>query len=159
MSDAAAVRVADAAEAAAADRAATDAGVPSRALMQRAGAAAAAEIARCWPARLAGGVAVFAGTGNNGGDAWVVARALAMTGVPVRVHAPAEPRTADAAAERRLALEVVGTEGPRGDERIVVDGVLGTGATGAPRGAVAEAIARMRTLRAGGARIAALDVP
>jgi NAD(P)H-hydrate epimerase len=159
VSRAVAVRVTDAAEAAAADRAAMDAGIPSRALMQRAGAAAAAEIARRWPGRLAGGVAVFAGTGNNGGDAWVVARALATAGVPVRVHAPAEPRTADAAAERRLALEVVGTDPLRGDERIVVDGVLGTGATGAPRGAPAEAIARMRVLRAGGARVAALDVP
>src|SRR5690242_9181199 len=44
------------------------AGVPPRALMQRGGAAAAAEIALRFRVPLARGAAVFAGPGNNGGD-------------------------------------------------------------------------------------------
>src|SRR5678815_3971702 len=70
------VHVVTAAQSAARDRAAIDGGIPSRALMQRAGAAAAAEIAREFGDRLTRGAAIFAGPGNNGGDAWVVALSL-----------------------------------------------------------------------------------
>ncbi|MFL5578183.1 MAG: NAD(P)H-hydrate epimerase, partial [Gemmatimonadaceae bacterium] len=87
------LRVVTAAQSAARDRAAIEAGVPSRALMRQAGAAAATEIARRRP--LDGGVAIFAGPGNNGGDAWVVARSLAAAGVAVRVCEAAEARTPD----------------------------------------------------------------
>ncbi|HUF27310.1 MAG TPA: NAD(P)H-hydrate dehydratase [Gemmatimonadaceae bacterium] len=153
------VAVLSAAEAAAWDRATIDAGVPSRALMQRAGAAAAAEIARRYHDRLGGGVVVFAGAGNNGGDGWVVARALAAAGVSVRVVEVEEPRTDDARAERALALRVLGEHPPAGTETLIVDGVLGTGARGVPRGAAAEAIGRMNALGDGGAAVIALDVP
>ena len=152
-------RVASAAEAAAWDRATIDGGVPSRALMQRAGAAAASEIHRRFRHRLGRGVAIFAGPGNNGGDAWVVGRALAAAGVQVRVSELEPPRTDDARAERELALRVLGTEPPTGAEEIVIDGVLGTGVRGAPRGEAAEAIARINALRDGGATVIALDVP
>ncbi|HEX3159224.1 MAG TPA: NAD(P)H-hydrate epimerase, partial [Gemmatimonadaceae bacterium] len=141
------------------DRATIAGGVPARALMQRAGAAAAAELLSRYGERAAAGVAVFAGTGNNGGDAWVVARALAAAGVPVRVCAPDEPRTDDARAEHDLARAAFDPQPVRGDERLVVDGVLGTGAQGRPRGAGAEMIARMRRMRDGGAVVVALDVP
>ena len=79
------VRVVTAAGAASRDAAAIAAGVPSRALMRCAGTAAAAEIARRYPRLVRGPVAVFAGPGNNGGDAWVVAGALAAAGADVRV--------------------------------------------------------------------------
>lgn len=151
--------VVTAAQAAARDRAAIDAGVPSRALMQRAGAAAAAEIVRHFGGRLHRGVAVFAGPGNNGGDAWVVAGALAATGIRVRVAECGEPKTDDARAERDVARPLIEPGAPTGAEEVIVDGVLGTGASGAPRGAAAEAIARITALRAGGAVVAALDVP
>jgi NAD(P)H-hydrate repair Nnr-like enzyme with NAD(P)H-hydrate epimerase domain len=97
------VRVVSAAESAARDRAAIEAGIPSRALMRAAGMAAATIIARYFGSRLHDGVAVYAGPGNNGGDAWVAAGALAAAGVPVRVAAVGESRTADAAAERAAA--------------------------------------------------------
>ena len=153
------VRVVGAAEAAAADRRAIDAGIPSRALMQRAGAAAATEIALRFPPRLHRGVAVYAGPGNNGGDGWVVAGALAAAGIAVRVKQVGALRSEDARAERDSATALVSAEPPHGGEEIVVDALLGTGASGAPHGDVAKAIAEIADRRAVGARVIALDVP
>jgi len=160
------VRVVTSAESAAGDAATISAGVPSRALMQRAGAAAAAEIALRFRDRLAHGALIFAGPGNNGGDAWVTARALAATGVVVRVIEPVPAKTRDAVAEKGLALAALADDGATdlsaadsGGEQIIVDGLLGTGATGEPRGPVADAIQAIRRLRERGAAVVALDVP
>src|SRR5687767_3964605 len=153
------VRVVSAAEAAAADRRAIEAGVPSRALMQRAGAAAATEIALRFPRRLRRGVAIYAGPGNNGGDGWVVAAALAAAGIPVRVRQVGSLRSEDARAERESASALVGSDPPHGGEELVVDALLGTGATGVPRGGIADAIAEITLRRASGAKVVALDVP
>ena len=154
------VRVVTAAQAAERDRAAIAAGVPSRALMGRAGAAAAAEIAHRVRDRLTSGVAVFAGPGNNGGDAWVVAAALAASGVAVRVVVAVPAKTDDARAERERALPVLGElRSGGGGELLVVDGVLGTGSSGKPRGGAAAAISAINGLRAAGAAVVALDVP
>jgi|SRR5688572_19129282 hydroxyethylthiazole kinase-like uncharacterized protein yjeF len=167
------IRVVTSAEAAARDRAAIQTGTPSRALMQRAGAATASEIAIRLRSRLRAGALVFAGPGNNGGDAWVVARALAATGVRVRVCEPVPAQTDDALAERALALPFVEPAGAAdttalgsGDiyhgEGIVLDGLLGTGASGAPRGEIGSAVRGMRAIRerGGGApAFVALDLP
>jgi len=127
--------------------------------MQRAGAAAAAEIVRAFGDAIAHGVAVFAGPGNNGGDAWVVAAALAAVGISVRVVEVAEAKTDDARAERQTARALIDAREPSGAEGVVVDGILGTGSSGAPRGAIADAIRRIGDLRGAGARVVALDVP
>ncbi len=153
------MRVVSAAESAASDRAAIGAGVPSRALMRAAGMAAAGEIARQFAEKLARGVAVYAGPGNNGGDAWVVAGALAAAGIAVRVAPIGDSRTADATAERAAAEPLFTRESPRGDEAVVVDGLLGTGATGKPHGSIADAITAIAAARARGAVVLALDVP
>jgi ADP-dependent NAD(P)H-hydrate dehydratase / NAD(P)H-hydrate epimerase len=163
------ISVLSSAEAAAIDRAAIEAGTPSRALMQRAGAATAAEISWRLRDRLRSGALVFAGPGNNGGDAWVVARALAAAGVRVRVCEVLPANTDDARAERELARPLVemvtadekvltGGDTYRG-EGVVVDGLLGTGASGPPRGSIAAAVAGMRTMRQRSAAIVALDIP
>ena len=153
------VRVATAAEAAATDRRAIDAGIPSRALMQRAGAAAAAEIMLRYPRAARRGVAIYAGPGNNGGDGWVVAGALAAAGIDARVRQYGELRTADARAERDGAIGVLRDAEPHGGEELIVDALLGTGASGAPRGAIAAGIDEVNQRRATGARIVSLDVP
>ncbi|HEY7568707.1 MAG TPA: NAD(P)H-hydrate dehydratase [Gemmatimonadaceae bacterium] len=153
------LRVVTADDAARRDAAAIAAGIPSRALMQRAGVGAAHEIVAKYRDRLTEGVAIFAGPGNNGGDAWVVASTLAASGVRVTVHSLGEPRTDDARAERAHALAQERFADVSGSERIVVDGVLGTGARGTPRGEVAGALEAMSTHRAGGAVIVALDIP
>jgi NAD(P)H-hydrate epimerase len=157
------VPVTSAAESAARDRAAIGAGVPSRALMRAAGMAAAAEIVR----RFAGrglrrrGVAVFAGPGNNGGDAWVVAGALAAGGIPVRMIQVGRPGTPDAIAERAAWMNAPGVamSVTTGAEALAIDGLLGTGASGAPRGAIADAVARIALMRDSGVPVVALDVP
>lgn len=65
-----------------ADRAAIAAGTPGSLLMQNAGDAVVREITRRWTPRP---VTVLCGPGNNGGDGFVVASALAKNGWPVRV--------------------------------------------------------------------------
>jgi len=128
--------------------------------MRVAGTAAAGEIARRFRTSLSRGVAIYAGPGNNGGDAWVVAAALSAAGVPVRVIAVGDTRTPDAAAERAAAEPLLGRIDVRqGAEAVVVDGLLGTGATGAPRDAIAAAVAAIAESRRRGAAVVALDVP
>jgi NAD(P)H-hydrate epimerase len=87
-----------------------------------------------------------------------VAGALAASGVRVRVAA-AEPKTDDARAERDLALPLVEGGEPHGGEGVVVDGLLGTGSSGAPRGALAGLVSRVNDLGARGAVVVAVDVP
>ena len=161
------VAVVDAAGASSCDGAAIAAGIPSRALMQRAGAAAAAEIVSRCAERLATGVVVATGPGNNGGDGWVVAHALHAAGVRVRVVECAPALTGDARAEREQA-RAAGVEASGrlddllgGGESVVVDAVLGTGlsADGSLRGDIARAVERLKSLGERGATLVALDVP
>jgi NAD(P)H-hydrate epimerase len=154
------VRVVSAAQAADRDARAIASGIPSRSLMKAAGRAAAAELLRHAGARAAAGIDIYAGGGNNGGDAWVVAGTLAVAGFPVRVIEVEAPRTPDAQAEKAEAAPLVALAAhPGRSPGIVVDGLLGTGAQGAPRGAIADACAAIAKARAGGAYVVALDVP
>jgi NAD(P)H-hydrate epimerase len=134
-------------------------GLPSDALMQRAGAEAARLIRQLAQQHALSEVAIYAGPGNNGGDAWVVAEHLRAAGLRVRVHALGAPRTDDARAAHTRAVAHGAFEPPAGVEPLVVDGLLGTGATGAPRDAVAAALALVRAAHERGAIIVALDVP
>jgi NAD(P)H-hydrate epimerase len=125
---------------------------------------------------LAGGgrrVAVVCGRGNNGGDGFVVARHLENLGHAVRVLLACDPRAfhGDAAVNHAVVArsglpmtaledEPAGAwEGALSDADWIVDALLGTGASGAPRGAVATAIAAVNAAAARGARVLALDLP
>src|SRR2546422_9544463 len=66
--------------------------IPSRVLMDAAGRAVAQVLVRECPDAVQRGVLVAAGAGNNGGDGWVVARALHAAGIPVWVSA-LDPKT------------------------------------------------------------------
>ena len=127
--------------------------------MQRAGAAAAAEIASRYPSNLRRGVLVLAGPGNNGGDGWVIARALAATGIDVKVIAPEGARSADCIDERQLAVASVTEVDAYSGEGIVVDALLGTGSSGALRGKLTSARDIMPIARRRGAIVVAIDLP
>lgn len=170
------MQVTTSAEAAARDRAAIEAGTPSFTLMNTAGTRAAAFIAARCANALAGGVEVFAGSGNNGGDAYVVAAWLVAHGASVVLHNVGEPRTDDARraatmfadacahawrASAATAAPTVGTTASTAPTvaTLVVDGVLGTGQRGDLRDAERNACRQMNEARVRGAVVIALDVP
>jgi NAD(P)H-hydrate epimerase len=151
--------VTTAAEAAARDRDAITSGIPSIDLMHRAGAVTARVIRREYADRLADGVVCFAGPGNNGGDAWIVAAELVRAGVRVSVIASGAPRTPDARRAAAEAAPLVTTDGPTGREQVVVDGLLGTGHRGSLREEIARGCAQLQAARHRGACVVALDLP
>ncbi len=156
-----AVPVISAAEAGQWDRVAREsAHIPSRVLMESAGRAVAAAVAREYKPRLASGVLALCGNGNNGGDGFVAARELAIHGVAVTAVAmPGEP-TPDCLENKILAsmhgVRIVGPDDDWGGCGVAVDALLGTGATGAPRAPAAEAIERLMRLAA---PVVAVDGP
>jgi len=152
------IRVASAAESAALDTTAIDAGIPSRALMRVAGANAASVIAHRYAGRLRDGVTIYTGPGNNGGDGWVVARSLASAGIDVHVCEIVSAKSMDAVAEREAAIAHV-TLGEPPASGVVIDALLGTGARGALQGPIAEAVKRINAQHDRGAYVVALDVP
>jgi NAD(P)H-hydrate epimerase len=159
--------VTDARGSSAADAAAIAAGIPSRALMQRAGASAATQIAFRYSDNLVRGVVIATGAGNNGGDGWVIARSLHAVGIRVRVVECAPARSPDAVAERALALADGVPQHSEwsalsaGPENIVVDALLGTGysADQPLRAPISDAIAAIDAMRARGVHVVAIDVP
>jgi NAD(P)H-hydrate epimerase len=136
-------------------------GIAGTTLMENAGRGAAA-VARSLLAKRRGArVVVVAGTGNNGGDGFVVARHLARAGHRVRVLVQGEPRTDDARAmlkkiraNRRIAIARA-TE-PFGEADLVVDAVFGTGLDREVGGEPKKLLER---IGAHAAPVLALDVP
>lgn len=123
-------------------------GMPSAVLMERAGLAV-------FHALPGGSVAVICGTGNNGGDGFVVARLALIAGRAVSVVVLGDPARIQGDAANFLAVyrrlgggvRVAGTEAEAqacvaalGDADVLVDAVLGTGFTGTVRGAARAAI-------------------
>ncbi|HOM58997.1 MAG TPA: NAD(P)H-hydrate dehydratase [Kiritimatiellia bacterium] len=167
----------------AADRdAVTEAGIPERALMRRAGEALACAVARVAARRRTRAAVLVAGHGNNGGDACVAARALREAGFLVRVLLTApvarfrgvareaweamdaagvpwsEPEAAESACGGWTEDNADAVAAPSAWGGVVVDGVLGTGCAGAPSGAAARAIGWINRQRAH-AMIVAADIP
>ncbi len=151
------------------DAAAIAARGESFSLMAAAGTVAAAAIVRAGGDALAHGVEVFVGGGNNGGDGYVVAAQLARLGVRVRVHAVVPPRSPDCTLAAAIASSVlrdgdiapfVADTPPRIHGRgVLVDALLGTGATGELRAGFAAAAAVINRAREIATLVVALDVP
>jgi len=91
---------------------------------------------------------ILCGPGNNGGDGFAIARFLHNAGVGVRVvtSQPLRDYTGDAAINARIAHRMGIPIEPASDHPelpaagLVVDALLGTGLTTAPRGVVARLI-------------------
>jgi NAD(P)H-hydrate epimerase len=151
----------------AADAAAAAAGTPVSALMARAGAAVANAAADLLGGVYGRRVVAVAGRGNTGGDALDALARLARRGAGAEALLTSEldrlgdeaRRTANlvlAAGGRVRVLTPDLAEGLLADADVVLDGVLGTGASGAPRGLAAEAIV---ALNASEAPVVAVDIP
>jgi NAD(P)H-hydrate epimerase len=152
------------------DRAATDElGIASLVLMENAGRGATNAICEVFGDRL-GRVVLVGGPGQNGGDAWVLARRLTLQG-----HRPLAVLVGDACRLRGDAqtnwalLGKLGVETAEvspddadsigehlADATLVVDGLFGTGLDRSITGGYADAIAAMD---AAAAPVVALDLP
>ena len=152
------------------DRAAMDdLGVESLVLMENAGRGATGAICKLFGERL-GRVVLIGGPGQNGGDAWVIARRLTLLG-----HRPLAALVGDASRLRgdaqtnwallgELGVETAeispGNAGSIGEHvtnaTLVVDGLFGTGLDRPITGGYADAIAAMD---AAAAPLVALDLP
>ena len=130
-------------------------------LMERAGAGAFCVLSWVYP--FARHYLVLAGQGNNGGDAYVVARLAAAAGKRVTlIECPGRnPLPAPASQARQAWLDVGGSIAPADalwpqDIDVIVDGLLGTGLQDAPRPSCALLI---EAANAHVAPIVALDIP
>ena len=124
-----------------------------------------------------GTVVIAAGPGNNGGDGFALARKLHNRGIGVRVllTVPATSYSGDAATNleilRRLAIGIVemredDVQGTlrevlerAGRVLMVVDALLGTGATSAPRPPLDQVVRWINRMGEAGAWILSVDVP
>ncbi len=148
------------------ERAVADGIVTVAELMSRAGRAVCAEVGRRVPEGVA---AVLCGPGNNGGDGWVTAAALALDGRAVTVVSGIAPGAATGDAARDAAVRAV-EAGVRWvgiddtdavgrvleDADVIVDALFGLGFNGSPRGSYAHLIEQ---LGGHGATIVSVDVP
>ena len=121
-------------------------GIPEHTLIETAARAAAAIVQQLYPA---GRITAAVGGGNNGADALVVLRVLRAWGreVVAVLAAGVEPRPELLHGWEVQVAEAQDAERVFRDSAVVVDGILGTGATGAPRppqAALIKAIGRAK---------------
>jgi len=136
-------------------------GVPGYTLMKRAGEAALRYLRTRWPT--AHRIVIVCGSGNNGGDGYVLARFAHASGLTVTVLAAAEP--AELRGDARQAYEDFrASEGgvkPFAPEQlssgeVIVDAILGTGFKGRVREHLVPVI---QAINSCGTPVFALDVP
>jgi hydroxyethylthiazole kinase-like uncharacterized protein yjeF len=138
--------------------------IPGIVLMKRAGRAAWTTLRERWPD--ADPITVVCGRGNNAGDGYIVAGCALSSGARVQLIqlGTASALRGDAAGARDwavglgLAIHEVDNDEPEFAiaGAVVVDALLGTGASGDLRPGFAKAIER---IQAAGAPVLALDVP
>jgi NAD(P)H-hydrate epimerase len=149
-------------------RASEEYGLAGMVLMENAGAGAYRFLRERFPR--ARRLVVLAGAGNNGGDGFVLARHALLDGLSCRVFLVADPENYRGDARSNLdALRLLGgdlrcaaacsdahllEELSRAD--VLVDALLGTGSTGAPRGQAARLVALAGT---SAVPVFALDLP
>ncbi|MDB6068886.1 MAG: nnr [Verrucomicrobiales bacterium] len=157
------------------ERRAIAAGVGEEGLMEAAGEGMAA-VVREWLGPVKGLAVVFVGKGHNGGDALVVADRLLTAGWRVELRpafAEGEGRALTGNKLQQIRQRAGKSDGggltvadlesrevPAGRPLLLVDGLLGIGSGGKPRGAVMAGVRTLNALREEKfARTLALDLP
>jgi hydroxyethylthiazole kinase-like uncharacterized protein yjeF len=147
-------------------------GIPGLALMENAGTGIAEFMQRRFAPIERRRIVVLCGKGNNGGDGFVVARKLREMGADPKVFLFASPdeMRGDAAVNRKRwqeggGVHVVGApsdfttvQTAVGAAAIIVDALLGTGARGATRGILRQAIELINHRRRDQS-VVAVDIP
>jgi ADP-dependent NAD(P)H-hydrate dehydratase / NAD(P)H-hydrate epimerase len=135
--------------------------IPGFELMHRAASAALDELRRRWPR--ANRILVVCGSGNNGGDGYVLASLARAVGLESRVAAVSDPKTlrGDAALAFSEWQAIGGQTLPwsqafEAPADVVVDALLGIGASRELEGEYLTAVNRVN---AGPAPVLALDIP
>ncbi|TAG44070.1 MAG: NAD(P)H-hydrate dehydratase [Betaproteobacteria bacterium] len=146
---------------------AVEAQFPNVDLMRRAGRAAAEFLFE--NAALSERIVLFAGPGNNGGDALACAAELAQAGYTPHVVMHGDPAKFDQDAQRawsrvqELAVITVSRDAtPLGhpiDADWIVDGLFGIGLKRPLTGAFRDAVLAINNARSQGAKVLALDTP
>lgn len=140
-------------------------GIKGFALMRRAAKAAFDVLLACWPAFENGDemITIICGTGNNGGDGYLMASLIRQQGLPVQVLQVGDISKlhGDALAAFNEAKQVGVTMSPFADEvtldaGLIVDALLGTGLSGAVRDIHAKAIDWMNAQQL---PVLAVDIP
>ncbi|MHA1521034.1 MAG: NAD(P)H-hydrate epimerase [Promethearchaeota archaeon] len=146
---------------------AEDLGIPKRLLMECAGLQATEHLLKQYPLPESSKIAIFCGTGNNGGDGFVIARHLATRGFHIQVFIcgnPAKIRTPEARQNWELLarlplniqIEVLSdsslfpptlTNILNESTSLVVDALLGTGISGKIREPIKSAINLINSLK------------
>src|SRR5688572_3461853 len=146
-------------------RAIDEFGMSGLVLMENAGRGCAEVLLR---QGVKGGVVIACGKGNNAGDGFVIARHLDRRRVPVQILLFADP--AELAGDALANFNIASLAGipirvcQRAENAApllvgaewIVDALLGTGASGAPRAPLADAI---RLLNAAAGKKLAIDLP
>jgi ADP-dependent NAD(P)H-hydrate dehydratase / NAD(P)H-hydrate epimerase len=143
-----------------------DIGVPGPVLMERAALGVSTVVRERFPGCH---TLVVCGRGNNGGDGLAAARQLHLAGHPVAciVAAGSQSELSPDAALNFAAAEKAGVNLRLGEvpeylwheTEVVLDCLLGTGATGELKGTVAEWAACINAAGARGVPVVAVDVP
>ncbi|MCC6157912.1 MAG: NAD(P)H-hydrate dehydratase [Deltaproteobacteria bacterium] len=146
-------------------------GIPGIVLMENAGAGCARVLMERYEAEADTGVCVVCGTGNNGGDGFVIARHLWNNGFPVEVFVLGRAAQIKGDAKTNFEilekLDVPVTEVVNDDDAelmeaeidgagVVVDAIFGTGLDREVAGTHRRAI---DAINASGAKVVAVDMP
>lgn len=152
-------------------RAIEDFGIPGMVLMENAARAIVSAMFRYFPDLLTRRVGIFAGRGNNGGDAFAVARYLLNRGLACRVYLLTAPEEVQGDAATNLKIlnrmggdisrilnagELKNLKEQIAGNDLLVDGILGTGLKGPVKGFYQEVIEFINSL---GLPVVAIDIP
>ena len=138
-----------------------DHGIAGSTLMSRAASAAFATLLENWPHPVR--IQVLCGTGNNGGDGFLIADLAHKRGIPVTVLQVGD--AGKIGGDALLARQQAQANGvsvkafadvPLLGNAVIVDALLGTGLGGEVRGEYREAIA---AINCSGSRVLAVDIP